>query len=350
MNYLFRFSFLIYMILKLTLASVCESQHIILLLLLLASNIYRQRFYDSKILVCMELVLIFIGIYFDSIFIVLLGLSAFDILLHELYIFFLPIFILSFVKVVFYPEVILIVAICSAFSYWIKELFKKEEEYKKNYDRERKYRYELEDARTMLLNSSMEIAHLTEIKERNRIARDIHDNIGHSIASILMQLQAGFKLKDKNSQKSDEIIKNCILRLSDTLTLLRDTVHNIRPKEKLGAEYIKSIVESFVYCPVNFSYSGDFSRLNPNIMEIICTNIKEALTNTAKHSKATEVIIKIDICDKIVRLYIKDNGQGCNNIKDSLGLSGMKERIANLSGSISISGDDGFLIVCVIAI
>jgi signal transduction histidine kinase len=85
-------------------------------------------------------------------------------------------------------------------------------------------------------------------------------------------------------------------------------------------------------------------------METIVTNIKEALTNITKYSSATKAYISIEVNEKYIRLYIKDNGVGSKKIKEGLGLSGMRERVRNVGGSISISSEDGFLIVCIIPI
>jgi signal transduction histidine kinase len=224
----------------------------------------------------------------------------------------------------------------------------KEKTFLQSYDKERRYRYELEQAKAKLLNSSMEVAHVAEISERNRIAREIHDNVGHSIAGILMQLQASYKLSGKDDKKSIELLKKSIDELSNSLTILRDTVHNIKPQESMGIEYIKNVIDNFSFCDVDFNYSGDFNNLSPNLLQIIYTNIKEALTNISRHSNATRVDIAIDINERFIRLYIKDNGVGCNKIKEGLGISGMRERVKNIGGSISINTENGFLIVCVI--
>ncbi|MFL0249308.1 sensor histidine kinase [Clostridium neuense] len=107
-------------------------------------------------------------------------------------------------------------------------------------------------------------------------------------------------------------------------------------------------IHNFSFCPVEFKFTGDFNKLKPNYIEIIASNIKEALTNAAKYSKASKIYISIDINEVYLRLYIKNNGVSCSNIKEGLGLSGMRERVNNVGGSISIDSHDGFIIVCVI--
>ena len=79
---------------------------------------------------------------------------------------------------------------------------RKEKQFHKTFDKERKYSSELEQTKSKLLNSSKSIAYLAEVTEWNRIAQEIHDTIGHSIAGILIQLQAAFKLFDRDGEKS----------------------------------------------------------------------------------------------------------------------------------------------------
>ena len=351
MKYVFRLSFLAFIIVEMILRGDTQFLGIVAVLIIVASNIARVKYWDSLLLIAFEFAVTVAAVYWLSpFFIVLLGVNAYDVVFKKFYIGIAAVVIpgFYFLTPATLLPFLLLISICSSLSYVSLRLSEKENIFKNIYDKERRFRYELEQSKDKLLNSSREIAYLAEVKERNRIAREVHDNVGHSIAGVLMQLQASHKLSSRDRDKSDELLKKSIDNLSDSLTLLKNTVYNIKPTENIGIEYIKDIIESFSFCPVEFKYSGNFSLLQANQMEIICSNIKEALTNTSKYSKATKVDISLDANEKYVRLYIKDNGVGCSKITEGLGLSGMKERIKNVGGSISINGDDGFLIVCII--
>ncbi|MFZ5986155.1 MAG: sensor histidine kinase [Bacillota bacterium] len=222
----------------------------------------------------------------------------------------------------------------------------KEKEFLSVLDKERSLRYQLEQTKSQLINSRKEIERITEIKERNRIAREIHDNIGHSIAGILFQMQAAVKLLDKDKDRTKGIMKLCVEKLSEALEMTRKTVYNIKTEQKMGIEHIENIIKNFEYCDVEFEHLGNFNSLSASNLELLEANIKEALTNTAKYSSASKVKIRIEQNEIFTRLYYKDNGKGCKNIKENLGLSGMRERMRNAGGTISIDGNDGFLIVC----
>lgn len=352
MNYILKLIFFGYIITKLAVTSNVLYMEVVVLLMVAALSLYREKFGSNVIMLAAEAVIIYYGITLEPIFSFLFGLTAYDIISSKHYLGLIPI-VLAGMYVLKLHELIdffLIISLCCIFAYMKSSIKNKEELYRNSFDKQREYSYELERTKARLTASIDEAAHMAEIKERNRIARQIHDNVGHSIAGILMQLQAAKKLFAKDGDKSLELLNNSIAALSDTLGVMRDTVHNIKPAEKLGIEYIRQIIDNFTYCPVELRTSGDFTELPVNIMQILHYNIKEALTNVSKHSKATRVDIEIAVNCKYVRLQIKDNGISSKEFVEGLGLSGMKERVYNVGGTISISPENGFLIVCVIPI
>ena len=94
---------------------------------------------------------------------------------------------------------------------------------------------------------------------------------------------------------------------------------------------------------MDFQHWGDLSQLSPSHAEMISAILKEALTNASRHSQATRVVVNREVRDNIVRLLIRDNGVGCEKIKEGMGLSGMRERVSNL-GKLR----DGFMIVAIL--
>lgn len=352
MRYILRLIMIMFLVVQLALGDRVTFYEVAVTLIIVAMNIYREKYLNSVYIVLVEAVIIFLAVGLNPYFIVLYGITAYDLVLKRYYAGIIPIAVLGlyFLKGQRLVEYLLVIGLSCLYAYASRILKEREKVFKEGYDKERRYRYELEAAKAKLLNSSREVAHLAEIKERNRIAREIHDSIGHNIAGILLQLQAAYKVHGRDQIKSMELLKNSIDGLSASLTLLRDTVHNIKPGEGVGIEYIEEIIRNFSFCEVCFNHSGDFNKIPVSHIEILASNIKEALTNASKHSNAARVDILIEVKDKFTRLFIKDNGKGCSNIKEGLGLSGMRERIKNIGGSISISSADGFIIVCIIPV
>lgn len=343
---------LLYVIALFALKSTVPYDEVLLLLLIAGVNVFKERVYDSYLLILLSMLMILFGIWLDRDFEVLLAVTVFDLVYSKKYIF-LPLAVLFLFIVCLdktLPVNLLIIGTCGIFGLVVQRSEEKEILYKNSIDDERRLRYELEKTKAQLLNSSKEIAYLAEIKERNRIAREIHDNVGHSIAGVLMQLQAAFKLQGRDQERSNEILRKSIDALSNSLTVMRDTVHNIKSNEAVGIEYLEEIIKEFKFCSVNFKKSGDFSSLSPKHLEFMASNIKEALTNAAKYSKATLIRINIEINTMFLRLLIEDNGIGCTKIKEGLGLSGMRERTMNMGGSFAVSSENGFIIVFIVPI
>jgi signal transduction histidine kinase len=350
MKYLLKLFLLIYIIALFAINGEVPFLAVLVFVLIIGINVFKERFYDTVSATIASFILICVGIWLDRNFTFLLCIPLFDFTYQKAYIGVLPVLLsgIYFTIESRLPSLILIMGLCGILALVMEKAEEKESDYKNRFDEERRLRYELELTKVKLLNSSKNIVHLTEVSERNRIAREIHDNVGHGIAGILIQLQAANKLFDRDEKKSQEILKKSIENLADALTLLRNTVHNIKPKETLGVEYLKSVINNFGFCPVELKFYGNFGLLASSQLEILGFILKEALTNAAKHSKATKVDISIDINEKYTRLYIKDNGIGCDKLIEGLGISGMKERVLNMGGTISISSNDGFLIVCLL--
>lgn len=351
MKYLFKSMLLIYTIVGFIRGGSVSINDIAVLLIIIALDIYYEKYNSSIYIIAAEAAAVTWGVSCSDVFAAFYSICIFNAIYLGTYVSYaITVFIVMlsfiFLKQDYYSMLIIFLAMGGLYGQALKKLSDNERKFKESYDTERRYRYEIEAAKQKLMNSAKEVAYLAEIKERNRIAQQIHDTIGHSIAGILMQLQAAYKIKDRNAEKSKELLSKSIEELSKSLTLLRDTVHNIKPSENISIEYIKNIIDNFKFCTVNFKCTGDFQSLPANYIEIISTNIKEALTNAAKYSSATMMDISIEVTERYVRLYIKDNGIGCDKIKEGIGISGMKERVYNIGGNVSISSEDGFLIVC----
>jgi len=86
-------------------------------------------------------------------------------------------------------------------------LLERKTTYQQAYDRERQTRYALEETKAKLLQAARKTAHLAEIRERNRIAREIHDSVGHKLAGILLLLQATAKVQGKDPEKAQGLLQ-----------------------------------------------------------------------------------------------------------------------------------------------
>ncbi|MCW3489521.1 sensor histidine kinase [Dethiobacter alkaliphilus] len=350
MRYIMQGLFLLQLVYLLAAGESFRVEELLVVLLLVGVYVVKERFWQHVSLVVLQLIIVTAAVYAGMPLAVLYALLAFDFSCHQVYMG----VALSVALIIFFsvwremPLILLLAATGILAGYILQRWEAQYTDYCKSLDDERRLRYSLEEARNKLMASAKETAHLAEVKERNRIAREIHDSIGHSIAGVLIQMQVAGRLVGKDDNKAKETLQLCTEKLADALTVARQTVYNLKPRERLGIEYIKRIIKDYTFCPVEVSYQGDFDLMPAEHLETTAAIIKEALTNTVRYSKATQVVIELLTNEKYTRLLVKDNGIGCEVIREGMGISGMKERVRNLGGNLSISCDDGFMIVCML--
>jgi len=236
-------------------------------------------------------------------------------------------------------------AVGALWGYTLRNSHDREKKHITLLDNERALRYQLEKAKAGLVALQNEIERTAELRERDRIAKEIHDNVGHSIAGVLFQLRAAEKIVLTDNLKARQIITLCVDKLAQALETTRNTVFNIKSDQNIGIESLYKLVKDFTFCKINMSHSGDFSEVSTVNLKVIELNIKELLTNAIKYSEADEINLKIDIRRKHIRCMYKDNGKGCEKIVESVGLTGIRDRVKNLGGTYSVDGSNGFTLI-----
>lgn len=182
------------------------------------------------------------------------------------------------------------------------------------------------------------------LKERNRIAREIHDNVGHVLSrSILLVGAAKAVNKDDNM---DAVLGSLDESLNSAMDSIRSSVHDLHDEAVNLQEALNGIVQEFTFCPVKFTY--DMSKEVPKeIKYCFISIVKEGLANIMRHSNATNVWVVVREHPALYQLCIEDNGSkkeketGCSN---GIGLQNMQERVKALQGNFQISNKAGYRI------
>lgn len=184
------------------------------------------------------------------------------------------------------------------------------------------------------------------LRERNIMAQKLHDHLGHRITSSIMQLEVTKETLGKNNEISMKYLLSAMENLRVGMEEIRTVLRNVKPKDRtITIENIKKLLLEFQYnsgIKTYFHLEGEVEKLGVKRLIVIEENIKEALTNALKYSKASQINVSILIYNKVARIEIKDNGQGSSNIKKGLGLIGMEERLEKINGNMKIDGSDGF--------
>jgi len=194
------------------------------------------------------------------------------------------------------------------------------------------------------------------LRERNRIAREIHDNVGHVLSrSILMT--AACKTINKN-EALDPLLGNLEESLNGAMNSIRSSVHDLHDDAVNLEDAIKGLVKDFSFCPVTLTY--DMSRQVPREVKYSLISItKEGLSNVLRHSNADSVNILLREHPALYQLCIEDNGTLGSKIPDiqtdadsnkmetvsgGMGLSNIRDRVKALGGTVQITQEKGFRI------
>lgn len=191
-----------------------------------------------------------------------------------------------------------------------------------------------------------QLTYTAQLEERNKIAQELHDKVGHSISGSLMQLEAAKLLTVSDPDKTSSILDRVIQTLREGLESIRVTLRNIKPpSEQIGINRLQLILDDFKTqhgLKTSLTYEGDISRISPVLWKIYLENVTEGLTNILRHSNATQVSVSLHIMNRMVRLQISDNGTVDKDLKKGLGLSGMEERLCSVDGKLIIDTSRGF--------
>ncbi|OJD70229.1 sensor histidine kinase [Bacillus sp. NH11B] len=191
--------------------------------------------------------------------------------------------------------------------------------------------------KNQLNEANEQIKDLVKREERQRIARDLHDTLGHTLSLITLKSQLVEKLIVKNPERASIEAKEITQTSRTALKQLRELISDMRMitvEEEL--EQIKAILQAATI-ELEIKQETSASSLSPIEQNILGMCLREAVTNVVKHSKATECIVSILESQGELILKVEDNGVGLENQNhDGNGIRGMKERIALIDGVVEL--------------
>ncbi len=215
-----------------------------------------------------------------------------------------------------------------------------EQDLKRNMNqREQKMQEEIRKSLLMAENQLLE--------ERAQLSQTLHDKLGHNINGSVYQLEAVKVIMEKEPETCKKMIQAVIDQLRGGMDEIRAILRKERPKKyKLAALQLEKLCEDCRKKGVaaELVIEGELSKVPEKYLEIILDNAYEAVSNSMKYAKCTKIETKIYILNQMVRCSISDNGVGCKEIVDGMGLSGMRRRVREVNGILNFEADAGFTI------
>ena len=197
---------------------------------------------------------------------------------------------------------------------------------------EQKAKQELQQTHQHLLATQDLLMMASQQQERTRIARDLHDVLGHHLTALTINLQvAGHLTQGEAKTKVEQCHQIAKLLLSD----VREAVSALREQHQFSVyQALETLLTDVPGVKVHWDCPVDVELADVKVAQQLLLIVREALTNTLRHSHASEFYLSVTPAGHFVQLVIYDNGKVASDWKPGNGLTGMKERVASCAGTL----------------
>lgn len=180
------------------------------------------------------------------------------------------------------------------------------------------------------------------LQERGRIAREIHDSVGHLLSSAL--LQVGALLAINRDEKTRGGLSTLHDTLNEAMNSIRRSVHDLHDESIDLYEHLYRLTKSFSFCPLAFRYELETDP-PAKVKYAFLAITKEGLTNIVRHSKATAASLLLREHPGFYQFILQDNGHVEDyRPENGIGLQNIHERVETLHGVVNITAENGFRI------
>ena len=206
----------------------------------------------------------------------------------------------------------------------------------------RKLNRQLNQANDRLRDYAFELERMTEVRERNRLAREIHDTLGHTLTGIIMGSDAGLALFDAAPEEAKKRIQVVAQAARDGLNDVRRSIKALRPDALENTsleEALESMITNFkavTSAEVIYDQQAGPLAFAQDEEDTLYRVLQESMTNAVRHGRATQIHIRVTRRDNLLTIDIRDNGLGGGDeVKEGFGLRHMRERLELLGGSLT---------------
>lgn len=239
-----------------------------------------------------------------------------------------------------------VLLILSAFSYLLKSRTLNLNNVRRQYmllrDTSKERSILLEKKNNELMEKQDYEINMATLNERNRIAMEIHDNVGHLLSRCLLQL--GALMAINKEEKLKENLSSIKDTLSQAMDSIRSSVHNLHDESIDLHAQISGLVENFKFCSISLDYDIA-GTVDKKLKYCLIAIVKEALSNIIMHSDASEATVTLREHPALYQLIIQDNGKVTGyNLENGIGLSNISERVKAFNANFDINTDNGFKI------
>lgn len=185
------------------------------------------------------------------------------------------------------------------------------------------------------------------LEERAELSQTLHDKLGHNINGSVYQLEAVKVLMEKEPEASRKMVQAVIDQLRSGMDEIREILRKERPKKyKLAVLQLEKLCRDCRAKGVEAELitEGELKDIPEKYLEVILDNAYEAVSNSMKYAKCSRIKISMHVLNQMIRCSISDNGVGCREVIDGMGISGMRKRMREVNGILDFETEAGFTI------
>jgi len=203
---------------------------------------------------------------------------------------------------------------------------------------EAEHRAELAERNAQLLATRQLLAERTRAAERLKIARDLHDGLGHHLSALSLNLEAASHLADAETREHVHRAQSVARAM---LSDLRQTVSGVRDKGLDPIPAIRRLIESIDRPAVHFDAPEILPIADLSRADTVMRLVQEIVTNAIRHAQARNLWISVSQSSQGIDIEGRDDGRGAHSWSDGHGLRGMRERLSLLGGSLDVRSAPG---------
>jgi signal transduction histidine kinase len=200
--------------------------------------------------------------------------------------------------------------------------------------REREVRQRLERVNAELETTQLLLAESSRLNERTRIARELHDAIGHQLTALSLQLEAASHF---SNGRGLEHVKQAQMISKELLSDVREVVSTMREAAQLDVSRTLELMVARVSQPfIHLSLPSELVFEDSQRAHTLLRCVQEIITNTLRHAQAQNLWIQIEHTGSAVAVHARDDGRGVATVQQGNGLRGMIERLSTFGGRLEI--------------
>lgn len=231
---------------------------------------------------------------------------------------------------------------------YISRLYSTKREAQKLYDKLKMSEEKLIEVNSQLEEYLTSIEELTVLKERNRISREIHDSVGHSLSTAMIQLSAMESIANKEGSMLRDMARSLREFINESFQDVKKAVSELKSDDYdnyRGVIRIQDLCKNFEKMSgveVNITLSKGNWTLSTKQSSHLYRITQEVLSNALRHGKSSKVKVIMNFIENEVVISFKDNGLGTDIIKESgFGLKNIRERVEEIGGTIDMNSEVG---------